>query len=60
MHRTRGGAPVAFDAGKFAPATVSQVDSRYDFDGSKQGLPVKFGGSRKKKHHKRSRRTHRK
>lgn len=60
MHRTRGGAPVAFDAGKFAPATVSQVDSRYDFDGSRKGLPVKFGGSRKKRHHKRSRRTHRK
>ena len=57
--RTRGGAPVAFDAGKFAPITMSQVESRYDFDGSRKGLPVKFGGSRKKRS-RRTRRTHRK
>jgi hypothetical protein len=60
MHRTRGGAPVASGAENFAPVTMSQVGSRYDFDGSRKGLPVKFGGSRKKRHHKRSRRTHRK
>ena len=63
----KGGAPVAFDAGKFAPVTVSQVGSRYDFDGSRNGLPVRFGGSRsggsrsggsrRKRHHKRSRRS---
>jgi hypothetical protein len=58
--RTRGGAPVAFDAGKFAPVTMSQVDSRYDFDGSRNGLPVKFGGSRRKRRTRRTHRTHRK
>jgi hypothetical protein len=52
--RTRGGAPVAFDAGKFAPVTMSQVDSRYDFDFSRKGLPVKFGGTRRKRQKKRS------
>jgi len=51
--KTRGGAPVAFDAGKFAPVTMDQVQSRYDFDFSRKGLPVKFGGSRKKRHGKR-------
>jgi hypothetical protein len=55
--KTRGGDPVAFDAGKFAPATIGQIESRYDFDFSRKGLPVKFGGSRKKRHGKRK--THR-
>lgn len=44
----RGGAlPVALDAGKFSPVTLSEVWTRYDFDGSNKLLPVKFGGSRK-------------
>jgi len=60
-HRTRGGAPVAFDAGHFSPLTkVSEVESRYDFDGTRKGLPVKFGGSRKRRHGKKHRKTHRK
>lgn len=57
--RSRGGAPVGFDAGKFAPATIGQIQSRYDFDFSRKGLPVKFGGSRKRRHGKKCR-THRK
>lgn len=51
--RFHGGAPVAFDAGKFAPVTMSQVESRYDLDFSRKGLPVKFGGSRRKRQKKR-------
>lgn len=60
--RTRGGAPVAFDAGKFAPVTMGQIMTREAFDGSKNLLPVKFGGSRKKgkKRSRRTRRSHRK
>jgi hypothetical protein len=53
--RSRGGSPVALDAGTFAPATVAQIQSRYDFDFSRKGLPVKFGGSRKKRHGKKRR-----
>jgi hypothetical protein len=62
----KGGAtmPVAFDAGKFTPATMSEIWTRKDFDGSNNLLPVKFGGKRRS--HKRShqskkhRKTHRK
>ena len=57
--RSRGGSPVALDAGTFAPVTMDQVESRYDFDFSRKGLPVKFGGSRKK-HRGKKRRTCRK
>lgn len=53
--RSRGGSPVAFDAGTFAPVTIDQVQSRYDFDFSRKGLPVKFGGSRKKRRGKKRR-----
>jgi len=46
--KNKGGAgPVAFDAGKFTPVTINEVWTRKDFDGSNQGLPVKFGGKRK-------------
>ena len=43
----RGGAPVAWDAGKFTPVTVNEVWTRKDFDGTNKGLPVKFGGKRR-------------
>jgi hypothetical protein len=47
--KNKGGAsmPVAFDAGKFTPVTMGEVWTRKDFDGSNQGLPVKFGGKRR-------------
>jgi hypothetical protein len=45
--RRRGGAmPVALDAGKFTPVTMGEIWTRKDFDGTSQGLPVKFGGKR--------------
>jgi hypothetical protein len=54
-NKKKGGAgPVAFDAGKFTPVTLSEIDTRKDFDGSNKGLPVKFGGKRK------TRRAHKK
>lgn len=53
-NRKGGAMPVAFDAGKFTPVTMGEIWTRKDFDGSNQGLPVKFGG----KH--RSSKTHRK
>jgi hypothetical protein len=34
------------DAGKFTPVTMSEIWTRKDFDGTNQGLPVKFGGKR--------------
>jgi hypothetical protein len=54
--RRRGGAqmPVAFDAGKFSPVTLDEVWTRKDFDGSDKLLPVKFGGKRRTRRHKRS------
>lgn len=57
--RRRGGAqmPVAFDAGKFAPVTMSEIWTRKDFDGSDKLLPVKFGGKRKTR---RNRKSHKK
>ena len=58
-HRKRGGAaghsigqsghPVAEDASDFSNITIDQVQDRFDFDGSHQGLPVKFGGKRSSK-----------
>ncbi len=46
-YRKGGALPVALDAGKFTPVTMSEVWTRKDFDGTNQGLPVKFGGSRR-------------
>jgi len=47
-NKKRGGAaPVALDAGKFTPVTMSEIWTRKDFDGSDKLLPVKFGGKRK-------------
>jgi hypothetical protein len=63
-HRKRGGAaghsigqtghPVAEDAGEFSKITLNEVQNRFDFDGTTEGLPVKFGGRRssKKSHRK--------
>jgi hypothetical protein len=58
-HYKRGGAaghsigetghPVAEGAGEFSKITLNEVQNRFDFDGSKQGLPVKFGGRRSSK-----------
>jgi hypothetical protein len=45
----KGGAlPVAMDAGTFTPVKLDEVWTRYDFDGSRNLLPVKFGGKRSK------------
>jgi len=52
----QSGHPVAEDAGKFSKITIDQVQDRFDFDNSHQGLPVKFGGRRKKS----AKRSHRK
>jgi hypothetical protein len=59
--RNRGGAvPVAMDAGKFTPITLDEVWTRKDFDGTNQGLPVKFGGNRRiRRGSKKQRRTRR-
>ena len=52
----RGGAlPVALNAGAFSRASMGEIGSRFDFDGTRGGLPVKFGGTRSK----RSRRSNR-
>jgi hypothetical protein len=59
-HRKRNGGGVATDAGSFTPLKLSEVQSRYDFDFTRKGLPVKFGGSRKKRHAKKSKKTYRK
>jgi hypothetical protein len=46
--KNKGGAmPVAMNAGTFTPVTMSEIWTRKDFDGSNQGLPVKFGGKRR-------------
>lgn len=55
-----GSQAVALNAGKFSPVTMSEVMTRKDFDGTSRGLPVKFGGSRRKhKHHKKHTKRHR-
>ena len=64
----KGGAtmPVAFDAGAFSKVTLPEVWTRKDFDGSNQGLPVKFGGKRRtrrsyrRRGSRKMRKTHRK
>lgn len=45
-NRNGGGNPVAMDAGKFTPVTMGEIGSRFSFDGTNKGLPVKFGGRR--------------
>lgn len=46
-NRKGGAMPVAFDAGKFTPVSMSEIWTRKDFDGSNNLLPVKFGGNRR-------------
>ena len=48
-NRNGGGNPVAMDAGKFTPVTMGEIGSRFSFDGTNKGLPVKFGGRRTKR-----------
>lgn len=56
----RGGAiPVALNAGTFTPVTINEVWTRKDFDGTNQGLPVKFGGKRRSHKKRRSSRKNR-
>jgi hypothetical protein len=58
--RSRGGAEnPAKNASSFTPLRLGEITTRKDFDGSNRLLPMKFGGSRKKRHGKK-RRTHRK
>jgi hypothetical protein len=45
-NKNGGGNPVAMDAGTFTPVTLDQIGSRFSFDGTNKGLPVKFGGRR--------------
>jgi len=54
------GNPVAEDAGEFSNITLKEVQNRFDFDGSHQGLPVKFGGHRRSSSKKSAKRSHRK
>ena len=47
-NKNKGGAlPVALNAGTFTPVTMDELWTRKDFDGTNQGLPVKFGGNRR-------------
>ena len=47
--KRRGGAlSVAMNAGIITPLKMSDIGTRGDFDGSSKGLPVKFGGRRRK------------
>jgi hypothetical protein len=54
------GHPIAEDAGEFSKITIDQVQDRFDFDGSHQGLPVKFGGHQRSSSKKSAKRSHRK
>lgn len=46
--RSKGGAaPVAAYAANYTKATMSEIGNRSAFDGTKGGLPVKYGGSRR-------------
>jgi len=45
-NRKGGAYPVAMDAGKFTPVTMNEIGTRFSFDGTNKGLPVKFGGRR--------------
>lgn len=46
---TGGGLPVAMDAGSVHKLTLQEIGNRSDFDGTKGGLPVKFGGKRNRR-----------
>ena len=46
--RRRGGGPVALNAGPFGDVTIGGLGNRNDFDGTMKGLPVKFGGRRRR------------
>jgi len=52
-----GGGPVAYNAGEFSKVTMGELDNRSDFDCSTKGLPVKFGGRRKSRKRKSSKRS---
>jgi len=50
--RFNGGAEsVAENAGAITPLHIADLQNRSAFDGSKGGLPVKFGGGRRTKRH---------
>ena len=45
----RGGAqPIAMGAGTFTPVKISEIGTRFSFDGTNKGLPVRFGGRRRR------------
>jgi hypothetical protein len=48
-NKNGGAYPVAMDAGTFTPVRMGEIGSRFSFDGSNKGLPVKFGGRRRTK-----------
>ena len=45
-NKNGGANPVAMAAGQFTPVTMREIGSRFSFDGTTGGLPVKFGGRR--------------
>ena len=51
----KGGNPFISDHASIQPLRMDQVGNRMDFDGSKGGLPCKFGGSRRKRRSQRRR-----
>jgi hypothetical protein len=56
--RKRGGAANPADsAAPFTPLQMGEITTRADFDGTPKLLPCKFGGSRKKRHGKKSRKS---
>ena len=46
-HHRGGAMPVAGTAADYSKVTMEEIGNRSAFDGTKGGLPVKFGGSRK-------------
>jgi hypothetical protein len=58
--RRRGGAANPADyASSFSPLKMDEITTREAFDGTQRLLPMKFGGSRKKRHGKKHRKTYR-
>ncbi|NDB86665.1 MAG: hypothetical protein EB127_28820, partial [Alphaproteobacteria bacterium] len=56
--RKRGGAANPADsAAPFTPLQMGEITTRKDFDNTCNLLPCKFGGSRKKRHGKKSRKS---
>lgn len=51
----KGGNPFISDHASIQPLRMDQIGNRMDFDGSKGGLPCKFGGSRRKRRSQRRR-----